>query len=90
MPIWPIHHADGDQGHRLELLRVRWSAITEHGIRLHHRTYDHDLLAPYRGRPSPITARGGKREVHHNPHDALGQLTHRAHGGDATRTERHA
>lgn len=54
----------------LELLPVRWAAITERGIRLHHRTYDHDLLAPYRGRPSPITARGGKWEVHHNPHDA--------------------
>ncbi|WP_369780698.1 Mu transposase C-terminal domain-containing protein [Streptomyces sp. R33] len=53
----------------LELLPVRWTAITERGIRLHHRTYDHDLLAPYRGRPSPVTARGGKWEVHHNPHD---------------------
>ncbi|MFF3734981.1 hypothetical protein ACFYXM_33065 [Streptomyces sp. NPDC002476] len=28
----------------LELLPVRWQAVTEHGIRLHHRTYDHDLL----------------------------------------------
>nr|WP_308379504.1 Mu transposase C-terminal domain-containing protein [Streptomyces sp. ISL-43] len=54
----------------LELLPVRWQAITERGIRLHHRTYDHDLLAPHRGRPSPIAARGGKWEVHHNPHDA--------------------
>jgi hypothetical protein len=48
---------------------VRWQAITERGIRLHHRTYDCDLLAPYRGQPSPITARGGKWEVHANPHD---------------------
>ncbi|MFE4632765.1 Mu transposase C-terminal domain-containing protein [Streptomyces sp. NPDC056773] len=54
----------------VELLPVRWTAITERGIRLHHRTYDHDLLASYRGQPSPITARGGKWEVHHNPHDA--------------------
>ncbi|MFD7529878.1 MULTISPECIES: hypothetical protein [unclassified Streptomyces] len=30
----------------LELLPVRWQAITEHGIRLHHHTYDHDLLGP--------------------------------------------
>ncbi|WP_311736968.1 hypothetical protein [Streptomyces sp. Ag109_G2-6] len=54
----------------LELLPVRWAAIAERGIRLQHRTYDHDLLAPYRGQPSPITARGGKYEVHHNPNDA--------------------
>ncbi|MEV2235396.1 Mu transposase C-terminal domain-containing protein [Streptomyces phaeochromogenes] len=54
----------------LELLPVLWQAITERGIRLHHRTYDCDLLAPYRGQPSPITARGGKWEVHTNPHDA--------------------
>lgn len=54
----------------LELLPVRWQAITERGIRLHHRTYDCDLLAPYRGQPSPVTARGGKWEVHTNPHDA--------------------
>ncbi|GAA2623838.1 Mu transposase C-terminal domain-containing protein [Streptomyces vastus] len=54
----------------LELLPVRWQAITERGIRIDHRTYDHDLLAPYRGQPSCITARGGKWEVHTNPHDA--------------------
>ncbi|SMF87511.1 Mu transposase C-terminal domain-containing protein, partial [Streptomyces sp. Amel2xC10] len=54
----------------LELLPVRWQAITERGIRVDHRTYDHDVLAPYRGQPSPVTARGGKWEVHTNPHDA--------------------
>ncbi|MFI9251306.1 Mu transposase C-terminal domain-containing protein [Streptomyces sp. NPDC053069] len=53
----------------LELLPVRWQAITERGIRLNHRTYDCDLLGPYRGQPSPITSRGGKWEVHTNPHD---------------------
>ncbi|MFI6476039.1 transposase [Streptomyces sp. NPDC050516] len=53
----------------LELLPVRWQAITEHGIRLHHRTYDHDLLGPYRGQDSGVAARGGKWEVHTNPHD---------------------
>ncbi|GAA1934161.1 DDE-type integrase/transposase/recombinase [Streptantibioticus ferralitis] len=54
----------------LELLPVRWQAITERGIRIDHRTYDADVLAPYRGQPSPITARGGKWEVHTDPHDA--------------------
>lgn len=54
----------------LELLPVRWQAITERSIRVDHRTYDADVLTPYRGQPSPVTARGGKREVHTNPHDA--------------------
>ncbi|BET45103.1 DDE-type integrase/transposase/recombinase [Kitasatospora aureofaciens] len=76
----------------LELLPVRWQAITERGIRLNHRTYDCDLLGPYRAQPSPIAARGGKWEVHTNPHDVRqiwlrlpdGQLAeipwiHRAH-----------
>lgn len=53
----------------LELLPVRWQPVTERGIRLNHRTYDHDLLAPYRGQPSPHTTRGGKWEIHTNPHD---------------------
>ncbi|MGW2190024.1 transposase [Streptomyces sp. NPDC001719] len=53
----------------LELLPVRWQAITERGIRLHHRTYDHDLLGPHRGQDSGVAARGGKGEVHTNPHD---------------------
>uniref|UniRef100_UPI002F9157A0 Mu transposase C-terminal domain-containing protein n=1 Tax=Streptomyces sp. NBC_01592 TaxID=2975889 RepID=UPI002F9157A0 len=53
----------------LELLPVRWQAITEHGIRLHHRTYDCDLLGPYRGQESEVAARGGKWEVRINPHD---------------------
>ncbi|MGW1563374.1 Mu transposase C-terminal domain-containing protein [Streptomyces sp. NPDC002144] len=53
----------------LELLPVRWQAITARGIRIHHRTYDADLLAPYRGQPSPIAAHGGKWEIHYNPHD---------------------
>ncbi|WP_406117685.1 Mu transposase C-terminal domain-containing protein [Streptomyces sp. NBC_00989] len=54
----------------LELLPVRWQAITERGIRIDHRTYDADVLAPYRGQPSPVSARGGKWEIHTNPHDA--------------------
>ncbi|MFH9984012.1 Mu transposase C-terminal domain-containing protein [Streptomyces sp. NPDC017179] len=53
----------------LELLPVRWQAVTASGIRIHHRTYDADLLAPYRGQPSPVAGRGGKWEIHYNPHD---------------------
>jgi hypothetical protein len=53
----------------LELLPVRWQAITPAGITIHHRTYDADLLAPYRGQPSPVASRGGKWEIHYNPHD---------------------
>ncbi|WP_437043996.1 Mu transposase C-terminal domain-containing protein [Streptomyces sp. enrichment culture] len=53
----------------LELLPVRWQAITPAGITIHHRTYDHDLLAPYRGQASPVAGRGGKWEIHYNPHD---------------------
>ncbi|MGW0737108.1 Mu transposase C-terminal domain-containing protein [Streptomyces sp. NPDC002851] len=53
----------------LELLPVRWQAITERGIRLNHRTYDHAMLNEHRGQGSGITTRGGKWEVHHNPHD---------------------
>ncbi|CAM5640160.1 hypothetical protein [Streptomyces afghaniensis 772] [Streptomyces afghaniensis] len=54
----------------LELLPVRWQAITERGIRMDYRTYDADVLAPYRGQPSPVASRGGKWEIHTNPHDA--------------------
>ncbi|MFC8876011.1 Mu transposase C-terminal domain-containing protein [Streptomyces ardesiacus] len=53
----------------LELLPVRWQATTPAGITIHHRTYDADLLAPYRGQASPVAGRGGKWEIHYNPHD---------------------
>ncbi|MFF9476941.1 Mu transposase C-terminal domain-containing protein [Streptomyces roseolus] len=53
----------------LELLPVRWQAITPAGITIHHRTYDADLLAPHRGQASPVASRGGKWEIHYNPHD---------------------
>lgn len=49
----------------LELRPVRRQAITERGIRINHRTYDHDALAPYRGQP-PVTARDGRWEVHNS------------------------
>ncbi|MCW8384535.1 Mu transposase C-terminal domain-containing protein [Streptomyces justiciae] len=53
----------------LELLPVRWQAVTGRGIRISHRTYDHAVLNEHRGQASGVTARGGKWEVHHNPHD---------------------
>ncbi|MFI6093850.1 Mu transposase C-terminal domain-containing protein [Streptomyces sp. NPDC051218] len=53
----------------LELLPVRWQAVTPSGIRIHHRTYDADLLAPHRGQASSVAGRGGKWEIHYNPHD---------------------
>ncbi|WP_404871090.1 Mu transposase C-terminal domain-containing protein (plasmid) [Kitasatospora griseola] len=53
----------------LELLPVRWLTIHDHGIRLEQRTYDADLLGPWRGQPSAVTAKAGRWEVHHNPHD---------------------
>lgn len=54
----------------LELLPVRWQPITERGIRLDYRTYNHEVLDPHRGERSPVTAKDGKWEVHYNPHDA--------------------
>ena len=53
-----------------ELMPVRWTRITERGIRIDHRTYDHHTLNPHRGQPSGIVAQQGRWEVHHNPHDA--------------------
>lgn len=54
----------------LELLPARWQPITERGIRLDYRTYNHPVLDPHRSQRSPVVARVGKWEVHHNPHDA--------------------
>ncbi len=54
----------------LELLPVRWQPITERGIRLDYRTYNHNILDPHRGQRSPVEAKDGKWEVHYNPHDA--------------------
>ncbi|MFI7240433.1 Mu transposase C-terminal domain-containing protein [Streptomyces cyaneofuscatus] len=53
----------------LELLPVCWQTITASGIRIHHRTCDADLLAPHRGQASSVAGRGGKWEIHYNPHD---------------------
>lgn len=54
----------------IELLPTRWHKITDRGIRISHRTYDDAILNSLRGQPSDIHTRGGKWEVHHNPHDA--------------------
>ncbi|MET9040090.1 Mu transposase C-terminal domain-containing protein [Streptomyces mirabilis] len=54
----------------LELLPVRWQPITDRGIRLNYRTYNHDILTPHRGQRSGVASKDGKWEVHHNPHDA--------------------
>ena len=53
----------------LELLPVRWQPITDRGIRLNYRTYNHDILDPHRGQRSPAASKDGKWEIHHNPHD---------------------
>ncbi|WP_326812990.1 DDE-type integrase/transposase/recombinase [Streptomyces scopuliridis] len=53
----------------LELLPVRWQPITERGIRIDYRTYNHEVLDPHRGQRSDTVAKDGKWEVHHNPHD---------------------
>ncbi|MFD0432010.1 hypothetical protein ACFQ60_46925 [Streptomyces zhihengii] len=66
----------------LELLPVRWQAITPAGISIHHRTYDADLLAPHRGQASPVAGRGGKWEIHYNP-------TTCARSGPASRRRTH-
>ncbi|MFF3336931.1 Mu transposase C-terminal domain-containing protein [Streptomyces sp. NPDC002888] len=53
----------------VELLPVRFHPVTGRGIRINHRTYDHTLLNEHRGQPSPAAGRGGKWEIHYNPHD---------------------
>ncbi|WP_405773674.1 transposase [Streptomyces sp. NBC_00859] len=53
----------------VELLPVRWQAITDNGIRFDYRTYDGACLNGYRGEDSGVTARQGRWEVHHNPYD---------------------
>ncbi|MGW7283134.1 transposase [Streptomyces sp. NPDC054844] len=55
----------------VELLPVRWQAITDTGIRFDYRTYDSDVLNKHRGQDSGVTAHGGLWEVHHNPYDPV-------------------
>ncbi|GGM24070.1 hypothetical protein GCM10010129_80590 [Streptomyces fumigatiscleroticus] len=54
--------------HYAELLPVQHQAVTDTGIRLGRRRYDHACLDEHRGRPCPGTD-GGRWEVHHHPYD---------------------
>ncbi|MFC9652737.1 Mu transposase C-terminal domain-containing protein [Streptomyces sp. NPDC056937] len=51
-----------------ELLPVQRQAVTESGIRLGRRRYDHACLDEHRGRARPTTD-DGRWEVHHHPYD---------------------
>ncbi|WP_328443353.1 Mu transposase C-terminal domain-containing protein [Streptomyces sp. NBC_00386] len=51
-----------------ELLPVQHHAVTESGIRLGRRRYDHQCLDEHRGRARPTTD-DGRWEVHHHPYD---------------------
>ncbi|WP_405763989.1 Mu transposase C-terminal domain-containing protein [Streptomyces sp. NBC_00080] len=51
-----------------ELLPVQHQAVTESGIRLGRRRYDHECLDEHRGRARPTTD-DGRWEVHHHPYD---------------------
>ncbi|BCL18176.1 Mu transposase C-terminal domain-containing protein [Streptomyces tuirus] len=51
-----------------ELLPVQHQAVTESGIRLGRRRYDHECLDEHRGRACPTTD-GGRWEVRHHPYD---------------------
>ncbi|MGW4786767.1 Mu transposase C-terminal domain-containing protein [Streptomyces sp. NPDC004230] len=53
----------------IELMPVRWQAITDRGIRFDYRTYDDPSLNDYRGQRSRHAGQDGKWEVHHNPYD---------------------
>ncbi|WP_406841106.1 transposase [Streptomyces sp. AHU1] len=55
-----------------ELLPVQQLAVTESGIRLGRRRYDHACLDEHRGRARPTTD-DGRWEVHHHPYD-IGQV----------------
>ncbi|MFE2867024.1 hypothetical protein [Embleya sp. NPDC059259] len=76
----PVPPSGGDY---LELPPVRWQTVGERGIRIDHRTHDHEVLGPYRGQSSGIAVRGGKWEVHHNPHDGR-RVWIRLPGGELT------
>ncbi|MGW0313996.1 transposase [Streptomyces flavidovirens] len=54
----------------VELLPVRWQAITDTGIRFGYRTYDDACLNGHRGQDSGVRSKGGLWEVHYNPYDA--------------------
>lgn len=55
----------------VELLPVRWQAITDAGIRFGYRTYDDACLNGHRGQDSGVRAKRGLWEVHYNPYDPV-------------------
>ncbi|MBY8844581.1 transposase [Streptomyces sp. SP2-10] len=55
----------------VELLPVRWQAITDTGIRFDYRTYDGECLNGHRGEDSGVQSKGGLWEVHYNPYDPV-------------------
>ncbi|MDX3803367.1 Mu transposase C-terminal domain-containing protein [Streptomyces sp. AK04-3B] len=50
---------------------VKRQKINDYGIRIDYRTFDHQVLNPYRGERSP--AADGLWEIHYDPH-APGQF----------------
>ncbi|WP_327180486.1 Mu transposase C-terminal domain-containing protein [Streptomyces sp. NBC_01334] len=50
----------------IELMPLKRQKINDYGIRIDYRTYDHQVLNPYRGEAS--TAADGLWEIHYNPH----------------------
>lgn len=55
----------------VELLPVRWQAITDAGIRFDYRTYDDTCLNGHRGQHSGVASEKGRWEVHYNPYDPV-------------------
>lgn len=73
----------------IELLPVAWRAVGDDGIHIDRRSYDSPELGPYRRRRSPVTAKGGRWEVHHDPYDCSAVWLRRPEGGFVTATWAH-
>lgn len=68
----------------IELLPVAWRAVNDDGIRIGYRTYDSAGLGPYRRRASPVTAKRGLWEIHHDPYDLSRVWVRQPEGGFVT------
>ncbi|MFJ2751200.1 Mu transposase C-terminal domain-containing protein [Streptomyces sp. NPDC087297] len=53
---------------RLRLLPTAWVKVTEKGIRLNNRTYDHHRLSPYRNTASGWPGKGQRWPVRYHPY----------------------
>ncbi|MEU1691236.1 Mu transposase C-terminal domain-containing protein [Streptomyces hirsutus] len=53
---------------RLRLLPTAWVKVTDKGVRLNNRTYDHRRLNPYRNAPSGWPGKGQRWPVRYHPH----------------------